>query len=267
MDDFRDRGCPFTVVRRRAVDHLLDGLFWYARLAGARNWNSFWDDAFPSRAAYYTAVSRLRKAGLLVSEGQGVRPQLALTEVGKRQRMALHRPERMWQREWPGFWYMLMYDVPEIDRVYRNRLRAFLKQQRLGCLQKSIYITPTDIRPAFSDLVEAIGVDQFAYLFEARSVLGMNQMQIVRDAWSWEAINAGHRWFYESYEKQLIRLQHDLLDGAALLDLAREEMSAYITVMTPDPLLPEPLLPKAYLGGAVFALHGTITESIADRLQ
>ena len=51
--------------------------------------------------------------------------------------------------------------------IYRNVLRQFLKAQRMGCFQKSVWITPTDIRPQYADLKEAAAVEVFACLFEA----------------------------------------------------------------------------------------------------
>jgi DNA-binding transcriptional regulator PaaX len=160
-----------------------------------------------------------------------------------------------------------MYDVPESSRQYRDVLRGFLKKQRLGCLQKSIYITPNDIRPEFADLKDAIEVDQYAYLFESRTVLGLDPMMVVKDAWNWRAINGAHAWFNATFEKKLIEVKHDLLDRAALQTLAREEMAAYATVMENDPLLPEALLPQDYLGGAVLNLHRSIIETIAGKLK
>ena len=267
MNRFHDPDVSFTVMRRRLGDQLLDCLFWYGRLVESHGWHVLWEDAFPTQAAYHSAVYRLSKAGLLVSTRTGRFAQLALTDVGKSRLNVLHQPEKMWRRKWPGYWYMLVYDVPESSRSYRNVLRGFLKEQHLGCLQKSIYITPNDVRPEFSDLCEAIEVDKYAYLFEARTVLGLDPMEVVRDAWDWPRINAGHAWYYRTYEKQLMRVTHDRLDVPALRTLAREEMSAYVTVMRADPLLPSSLLGKDHLGGAVLGLHSSLTKAIAASLK
>ncbi|MBT3294539.1 MAG: hypothetical protein HN919_19070 [Verrucomicrobia bacterium] len=267
MDRFHNPDISVTVMRRQVGDLLMDGLFWYGRLMDAQNWHGVWGGAFPSGTACRSAVYRLRKQGLLVGELTGRFAQLALTDEGKRRLKRLHQPERMWRREWGGYWYMFMYDVPESSRHYRDVLRGFLKKQRLGCLQKSIYITPNDIRPDFADLREAIEVDQYAYLFESRTVLGLDPMAVVRDAWNWRAINGAHAWFIDKFQKKLIEVEHDLLDTPALQTLAREEMGAYVTVMDGDPLLPEPLLPQEYVGGVVLNLHRSITKAVAGKLK
>ncbi len=226
-----------------------------------------WTGPFSSDSGYRSAVCRLRKRGLLVSTEVGRFSQLALTDDGKRRVKRLHRPEEMWRRDWHGYWYMLIYDVPESSRQYRDVLRGFLKKQNLGCLQKSIYVTPTDIRPEFADLVEAIQVDYYAYLLECRTVLGLDPMDIVGNAWNWSGINAGHSWYLRQYEAQLARVEAGRRDVPALQTLAREEMSAYVTVMDNDPLLPKALLPQAYLGGAVYSTHVAITQAIASSLK
>ncbi len=267
MQGFHHPDVSITVLRRRAADCLLDCVFWYGYFVDTCHWRGLWTDPFPTRAAYHSAVYRLRKRGLLVSTPLGRFSQLALTDEGKRRVKRLHRPEELWRRDWSGSWYMLVYDVPEESRNYRDVLRGFLKKQKMGCLQKSIYITPTDIRPEFADLVEAIQVDHYAYLFESRTVLGLDPMDIVNDAWDWSGINVGHKWYLHRYEAQLARIEADLLDPRALQTLAGEEMSAYVTVMDGDPLLPKALLPKAYLGGAVFNVHVAITKAIASALR
>ncbi|MBL7077588.1 MAG: hypothetical protein ISS31_08955 [Kiritimatiellae bacterium] len=267
MGGFHNPDISITVLRRRAADQLMDCLFWYGHFLETCRWRGMWTGAFPTNAAYRSAVCRLRKQGLLVSTEVGRFSQLALSDNGKRRIKRLHRPEEMWRRDWPGYWYMLIYDVPESSRKYRDVLRGFLKKQNLGCLQKSIYVTPTDIRPDFADLTEAVQVDHYAYLFESRTVLGLDPMQIVRDAWNWSDINAGHKWYLRRYEAQLASVEADRLDVPALQTLAREEMSAYVTVMDNDPLLPRALLPQAYLGGAVFNTHIATTEAIASGLK
>ena len=42
----------------------------------------------------------------------------------------------------------------------------------MGCLQKSVWVSPRDIRPEHDDLVKGIRVNFYAYLFEATTVLG-----------------------------------------------------------------------------------------------
>ena len=171
------------VVRRRVGDELLDLIFGLGELALTRGWSAISVDE-RERATYHSAVYRLKKRGLIVSKGDDLRrPVFALSESGQVYSSMIRRPEKAWNTKWGGRWYILLYDVPESSRSYRDTLRAFLKRLRMGCLQKSVWVTPFDIRPEYSDLVEAARIDAYAHLLEARTVLGQSSAEIVGMAW------------------------------------------------------------------------------------
>ena len=180
---------------------------------------------------------------------------------------AYHHPERHWKKKWSGVWYLLAYDVPEADRRYRHVLRTFLKKMRMGCLQKSTWVSARDIRPEFADLMEAASVGSFAHLFEARSVLGRDTRDIVTNAWDFDRIGKLQSRYCKVYEKNLQALQSQAPDAEHLLNLARQEMQAYRWSMERDPLLPASLWPEYYKGPRVWELHKALTREIAQRLR
>jgi phenylacetic acid degradation operon negative regulatory protein len=175
------------------------------------------------------------------------------------------RPRRFWQVGWNGVWYLLLYDVPEEKRPYRDTLRRFLRQRRFGCYQKSVWITPTDVRPLFDDLVEGAAVRDYGNLFEARTVLGQPSREIVQQAWDFEGLDRVQRWYCDVYADNLRRLLEGTPSRTVLEHLAREEMNAYAAVMQDDPLLPHALLPTDYMGREVYRLHLDIVKEIGRR--
>jgi len=223
-------------------------------------------EIFPSKAAFHAAVYRLKKAGLLVSEERDGTKRLMLTDPAWAVLDTVYRPDKLWDTDWDGYWYLFLYDVPETNREYRDVLRHFLKQQRMGCLQKSVYITPRDARPAFADLCAGADVAQYAYLFEAETVLGMDPMQVVQDAWPWVALRGQHEWYHDTYGPLLADVKGGEYSAESLRILAREEMSAYEAAMADDPFLPRDLLPSDYIGGAVFGIHSAFVESVKSHL-
>lgn len=46
------------------------------------------------------------------------------------------------KKEWKGKWYLVFFDVPEIQRNKRNYLRIFLKKLGFYPYQKSVYLFP-----------------------------------------------------------------------------------------------------------------------------
>lgn len=225
-----------------------------------------WIDLYPSRKSFYEAKERLRKKGLLVELPTSIynQPRLKLTPKAQDCLSASIHPAQRWNAKWTKRWYLLVYDIPEKERKYRNHIRDFLKTQRMGMLQRSTWITPFDIRPLYHDLCEGTALEPFTYLFESRTVLGLRSEQIVREAWDWNKINRQHadyikvcRHIMESVKKKLT------IDEAG--QLLRSELNVYHGVMADDPLLPRALWPDGYRGEEVYSYHRHFQESI-DKL-
>ncbi len=253
----------FVVARRRVGAELLNLVALYGQgILTLGQGRYFVQDLFPTRAAFRAAVYRLKKAGLLVSEERDGAKRLSVTEPGRAALNVIYRPDKLWRTEWAEHWYLFIYDVPETEREYRNVLRHFLKSQRMGCLQKSVYVTPRDARPAFADLCDGADVADYAYLFRSETVLGMDPMQIVNEAWPWSKLRAQQQMYLDTYMPKLDDLAAHAEPEGGLPALAREELLSYEAVMADDPLLPRDLLPQDYLGGAVFGAHQAFVAAL-----
>jgi len=225
-----------------------------------------WNHSYPSQTAFNMAMSRLKKDGLLVSYEDEVRlPRLKLTSTGKKSLPAYHHPEKHWNIDWNGIWYVLIFDVPEAQRHYRDNLRRFLKKIHMGCLQKSVWVTPKDIRPAYDDLEQAANVHAVSYLFEAKTVLHLDTEEIVNNAWNFGQLQELHDRYLEVFGRNLTLLSQDHSEDAVLL-LLNQEAEAYVQCMMNDPLLPSSLLPRHYKGKQVYKLHSKIRKEIANTL-
>ncbi len=230
-------------------------------------WGVLNRSCYPSSAAYRTATSRLRKQGLIVWRGkEAATPQLKLTTTGQELMPAYFNPEKYWNRSWNKIWYLFIYDVPEVDRAYRDVLRKFLKRKHLGCLQQSVWITPQDIRPDFDDLTKTAGVGAFAYLFESRTVLGLPNRQVVTDAWNFDRLEQNQAHYCSVMETNLEQLKKGVYTPDEITTLLRMSLDAYHAVMAEDPLLPDSLLPRDYLGKRVHALNKQVFAEIDQKL-
>jgi phenylacetic acid degradation operon negative regulatory protein len=215
-------------------------------------------------AAYTNAISRLRKAGLVAFRRTGGRaPVLELTEDGGSRVPSYCRKRSPWRKKWKGYWYVLSYDVPEKERRYREALRRFLQRMHMGCLQRSVWITHRDIRPEYDDLDKAAGVNTYAHLFEARSVLGREPREIVFQAWDMDRLADAQGRYIDTFTANLHALAKREVGRRDAMRLAREELSAYLAVMQADPLLPMDLWPGIYRGDEVVSLHWTLSDRIA----
>ena len=140
---FHNPDVSLPVVRRRATEELLQFIASFGAMLATRGRSLMWTDWSPSRPAYDSAVWRLRKSGLIASckEG-GYGATLELTDAGESRLGEAHKPMKLWQTKWNEIWYVLAYDVPEEEREYRDALRGFLARMRMGCLQRSVWVTP-----------------------------------------------------------------------------------------------------------------------------
>lgn len=243
---------------------LMDGM---AMALLTRGRAAFWSRGDPEYASYQCAVNRLHKSGLLAYRRTGGRPPVVKVLPRGEQRLPDElRPERFWNQRWNGIWYILAYDVPEQQKGYRENLRRFLKRNRMGGLQGSVWVSARDIRPVYADLVEAGGLNAYAVLLEARTVLGQNAQEIVGMAWDMDRVDQAQAWFRDSVESAIPRIEGGALARTELVAMARESMAAYLSVMEHDPLLPHDLLPHDYRGpdtlAALRRLHQAIGEVI-----
>ena len=265
---FHHPDISLPIVRRRIGLELLEMLDILGDVAARGAWAFLQNRSYPNKTAYHQAVCRLSKQGLIV-KSQGLdTPRLKISDEGIESLETYLRPDKCWNRKWNGIWYILMYDVPEADRSYRNVLRQFLKQQRMGCFQKSVWVTPHDIRPQYSDLEKAAALDVFACLFEAKTVLGMPSRKIVSASWNFDRLFEIQKRFCDVYEENLELLQQPIVPSLEMImRLAAEEIDAFRSAFVLDPLLPNQLLPYEYLGKKAYDLHLKITNQLRKSLS
>ncbi|MBN1270513.1 MAG: hypothetical protein JXB04_13065 [Kiritimatiellae bacterium] len=147
-----------------------------------------------------------------------------------------------------------------------NVLRGFLTRLRMGWLHRSVWVTPRDIRPDYDDLVRGAAVGRYAFLLEAETVLGQSSLEIVENAWDMDRLQQVQHWYHQVFAENLERLRTDDVPEEELVELARDEMSAYLSAMQEDPLLPRALCPPGYRGEAAYKLHKAFAREIARRL-
>lgn len=263
---FHHPDLSLPVVARRAEAELVDALAWYGAFLLTRGRSLWRSPSYPSRTAYWNAVGRLRKQGVIAYRRKGgAEPVLSVAHLGEADQSALE-PERWWDARWAGLWYVLVYDVPEAQRRYRDHLRRLLLQRRCGYLQNSVWISPRDLRPLFDDLDQAAAVRNYAHLFESRTVLGHGPDALVNEAWDFDRLARIHQRLIEDFQHAIAEVISHKVPDAGLPALARQAAYAWRQAVALDPLLPRELHPPGYLGPEVFALHRALAVAIRRRV-
>ena len=254
------------VIRRKAGQELLTLFAGTAELLLSAGRSTIYASCYPNNQAYLASLRRLHKQGLIaVSHTDGSMPDIKLTSAALAGLPPYCTPEKYWNKRWNKWWYVLMFDVPEKNRSYRDTLRKFLRKMRCGCLQRSVWVTPTDIRPDYDDLNRAAAVDSVAFLFESRTVLGFGDQSVVREAWDFDRSDAIQRRYTQVTEDNLFQLQNSTPTDEEILQLLRLDNQAYAQAMLLDPLLPRELHPSGYQGETAFQIHTELCRQAAEK--
>jgi DNA-binding transcriptional regulator PaaX len=100
--------------------------------------------------------------------------KLILTEKGKKQARRLNllgssinfkKPER-----WDGKWRLVLFDIPEKDRVFRDILREHLRELKFYKLQHSVFISPYPFEKQLLELVEIYSAQPYVRVITATEI-------------------------------------------------------------------------------------------------
>lgn len=100
--------------------------------------------------------------------------KLVLTPNGRKQAAALNifgnsisfkKPGR-----WDGRWRIVMFDIPEKDRAFRDILRAHLYQLEFYKLQQSVFVSPHPYEKAILNLVAVYAAESHVRVITATMI-------------------------------------------------------------------------------------------------
>ena len=129
-----------------------------------------------------------------------------------------------------------------------------------------MWVSPWDIRPDFADLQRAANLGAYAFLLEARTVLGQSGRALAAAAWNFPQLHAAQSWLLASLEATRRVLSDSAWSIDRWLALLREQQAAYLAVMADDPLWPLELYPGDYLGPRLFRAHQALAGQMIRRL-
>lgn len=128
----------------------------WRELLGAGNGYRFRRETFSS------LLSRLRAQGLIERSGSRRDGRWRLTKRG--QGALARSPERLLPRP-DGRQRLVIFDIPEKERVKRNALRLELAATGYVQLQKSVWLGERSLPGEFFELVDGMGLRRYVHLF------------------------------------------------------------------------------------------------------
>lgn len=110
----------------------------------------------------YEAFRRLRRQGCINIEKKNKQIYISLTERGKKMAgwlqidaLKIKRPKK-----WDKRWRVVIFDIAQLKRFFREAFRGKLKELGFYPLQKSVWICPFDCQDEIQVLREFFGLSQ-----------------------------------------------------------------------------------------------------------
>lgn len=255
LDDFRQQ--PRVQARSLIISVFGDAIL----LRGGRVWLGslvqLLEPLALNERLVRTSVFRLVKEDWLTAESVGRRADYALTALGRkrceeaaRHIYASHAPQ--WDRRW-----RLILCIGELNAKEREHLRSAMFWQGFGQLGNDCFVHPgADLGMAF-DALAADGLSGVTgrlmplLAADTGSSLAASGTELVRRAWSLEALDQAYCAFIDTYTPIMAELRRDRHAQVAPRDaflLRTLLIHDYRRLMLRDPELPEVLLARDWSG-------------------
>lgn len=246
---------------------LLEDFFFLSTRPNYAALSRYW--GYTEERAAYRAFERWQSQKYLEKVRQGERVLYRLGAKG-REILAERRPSVAHRRRsWDGKWRMVVFDFPEVARKARDAFRWRLRSERMGCLQKSVWLTPDPVIPAWRTLLQETELTEWVLLFESAEMGPVDDREIARKVWFLDKLNARYQRYLTEFS-DLPRRLRSVGEGAIPVELGRSVRRAsrtYFDLLRDDPLLPVNLLASDFAGLKADKLHEQIRADLRASLS
>jgi phenylacetic acid degradation operon negative regulatory protein len=202
---------------------------------------------------FYQLVSRSLKTRFIEKIEKDGEIYIRITSEGQKTIQRDFPMLLLQNRKWDKKWRIVMFDVEEINKKIRDRLRRKLKELGFGMLQKSVFISPHDIVKDFSEFAEAAGINDYLYLLETHNLIIGDEREFANKVWMLEELNKKYKDVIDEIDK--IKNSHMIsnIDRVKKSDGKKEEemrkvRAKWLMIVIIDPFLPKMFLPEPCYG-------------------
>jgi phenylacetic acid degradation operon negative regulatory protein len=246
---------------------VIEDLAFLATRPGMGQMSRYW--GYTETRAAYRAFQRWEMLEYLERVEHGKDVLYRITKTGKALLERKRPSPRHRDRAWDGRWRMVVFDFPETARKARDAFRRTLRAQRLGCLQKSVWISPDSIIPEWKRLLEETELDEWVLLFESAELGPVDDVEIARKVWSLDELSKRYQQFVREHRDlpgQLRRAGPSGIEGELGRSVGRES-EKYFGLLAEDPMLPRDLLPQGFAGIQADNLHAAIRVELRHLIR
>ncbi len=193
-------------------------------------------------------LRQLERARLLARRGSNSAWTYHLTEQGRAAACGGVDPVQRWRRAWDGKWRLLLFDLPSRNHQLRARLWRWLRVERFGYLQNSVWVSPDAVDETCLPLERLKLTPESFTIIEGTPVAPDSDAKIVTGAWDLAAINRHYQRAIELAAEGRELAGRPQITPVLLRQWLAAERDAWLTAISFDPLLPGTMLPQGYLG-------------------
>lgn len=175
------------------------------------------------------ATLRLLRVGNIERKIKDGEPYLRLTSLGW-DKLFEDIPVLKFQNQpWDRAWRILVFDIKEINRHFRDVFRDKLFELGFGRLQKSVYLSPFPVEKEVQEFVESLGASELIKIFVTKEGNLNRARELARKVWRLDELEREYRDFLAKVTKA----------GEKEIGNLRQE---YAGLVFKDPFLPKELL-------------------------
>ncbi len=161
-------------------------------------------------------------------------------------------------------WTVLWHSLPQSRRVERARLANRLRFLGFGSVQDATWVVPHDREKEVVDLLERLGVRNYAYVLTGRPAAALDIDVVIRQAWNLDEVDRQYREFIAEFSGlRSKRAQRALSDREAFVARTKA-IHAFRGFPSLDPELPEELMAKPGRRTNAIALFDEVFDGLQD---
>jgi len=129
---------------------------------GANLWKAFKLRKEYKKEKICSVFYRLKRRGCIEIKKRGHQIYISLTEKGKKEAgwLQINALKIKKPKEWDKKWRIVIFDISQIKKIYREAFRGKLKELGFQPLQKSVWIYPFDCQDEIELLKDFFGLTE-----------------------------------------------------------------------------------------------------------
>lgn len=126
------------------------------------------------RQGFIKSIAAMKRDRLIDFKEEGDLSKIIILEKGRKKLLEydLDNLEIKKPKKWDGIWRIVIFDIPEDEKIARNVLRLKLKELGFYQLQKSVFIYPYPCLNEIQFIEEIFKVGPYINFIEARKIEG-----------------------------------------------------------------------------------------------